>query len=168
MRHLCPGKGAERVDLDNLSRSSELKVHERAVRRVDARVVHQQVEASELLDCPSDRLILVVGIVGLPGDSKGNIARSKSIDSFIEWLLLAGSDNDTSPLGDQPFCDREADTATGAGDDRGLASESPGHFSGPFSGSLLLRLCADAPAVTCGGGRLCRLRPPAGRAPTVL
>src|SRR5450759_3441014 len=80
---LNPGQGGEAVDLDDLARSVEVEVDQRAVDRVDAGVVHQQVDAAERLDGRLDGIGMVLDVVGLAGDRDRVLGTAQRRDGIV-------------------------------------------------------------------------------------
>src|SRR5665811_1534175 len=124
---LNPGQGGQGVDLDDLARSVEVEVDQRAVDRVDAGVVHQQVDAAERLDGRLDGIALMLDIVGLACDRDRVLRTTQRRHSLVQRLLLAGGDADPRAVCDQPFGDAEADTPARSGHHGDLALEPVTH-----------------------------------------
>src|SRR5450759_4433064 len=80
---LHPGQGGQAVDLDDLARSLEVEVNQRAVDRVDAGVVHQQVDAAERLDGRLDGIGMVLDVVGLAGDRDRVLGTAQRRDGIV-------------------------------------------------------------------------------------
>ena len=134
---LHPGERAEGVDLDDLAGRGEVELDQRAVDRVDAGVVDEQVEAAEGLDGAAYGVLAVRGVVGLAGHGDRVVGAAERGDGLVERLGLARGQADPGALLDEPLGDAQADAPAGAGDDRGLAGEAP-HGSGPISGYVLM------------------------------
>src|SRR5690606_32483797 len=101
----------------------EIHLDHRPVRRVDPRVVDQEVQPAERLDRLRDRLVLVVGVVGRTGREHG-VVRAELGHRGLEGLGLARRDDDLGAVVDETLRDTETDAARRARDDRELAVEA--------------------------------------------
>jgi hypothetical protein len=78
------------------------------VRRIDARVVHQDVQPTELARDGVEDLAAVLGVVRLACDGD-DAALGESGGGLFKRSGLARRDAHARPFGDEPLGDREAD-----------------------------------------------------------
>src|SRR5450756_1808002 len=124
---LHPGQGGEAVDLEDLAGNVEVEVDQRAVDRVDAGVVHQQVDAAERLDGLLDGIGLMLDVVGLACDGDRVVGTAQRRYGLVQRPLLAGGDADLRAVCDQPLGDAEADAPARSGHHGDLVLEPARH-----------------------------------------
>ena len=97
--HLAgPAEGAEHVDLQDLAGGIDLGVEDRAVRRVDPRVVDQVVDPAEGGSGPLDHVVLVCLVVGAAGDAQRDLRAAEPGDRLLERVGLAAGEHDPAAL----------------------------------------------------------------------
>src|SRR5450759_2701033 len=103
------------------------EVDQRAVDRVDAGVVHQQVDAAERLDGLLDGIGLMLDVVGLACDGDRVVGTAQRRYGLVQRPLLAGGDADLRAVCDQPLGDAEADAPARSGHHGDLVLEPARH-----------------------------------------
>src|SRR5690606_29761479 len=126
---LGPRERGEAVDLEDLAGGPEVQLDHRAVHRVDAGVVDQQVRPAGRRDRPPDGLGLVVGVVGPAGDAERVLRAAELRHGGVERPGVAAGDDDARAAVDQALRDGEPDPAARPGHDRGPAREPRAHAS---------------------------------------
>ena len=124
-RLLHPGVGGAHVHPEDLQHGGGVHARHRAGDRVDARVVHEDVDLPERLDRGLHGRGSVRRVVGLARDPERDVGPAELLDGEAEGLHATGRDRDPGALGDQPPRDGEADPPAGTGDDGDPALEPP-------------------------------------------
>src|SRR5690554_6558391 len=119
---LRPGKRAEHIDFEKLASRAQLEIHHRAVKRIDARVVDQYVEPTELVSNEVHDFGLVLWVLGFARNDH-RAALWHRCDGPLQRLFATGRDAYARSLGNEALRDGETNASTRARDNGGLAGE---------------------------------------------
>ena len=122
-----PAEGADHIHRHHLGGRIVRDIEQRAVDRVRAGVVHQDVDLAERGHRRGDGVLPVVGIRRVAGDAERDVRAAEFGDGLGQRLRPPTGDHHPRTLGHQSPGDGQSDAATGAGDDRHPPRQPPRH-----------------------------------------
>ena len=120
-RERRPQQRRPQVDLKNLGEPSVILLDQRAVCRVGAGVVDQDVDAAEAVKCQVDAAFGSILLDGVGGHA--DRAAADLFGRGVGAFLLTGGEHHVRAVGGQSLRNGQPDTPRGAGDDRGSAGQ---------------------------------------------